>query len=69
MVFFDFCSFGLTTKGLKDFYSVPETEASFQQATRGFLGFKVPEELMAGTLNVILPYVRPVWNPLTCSGF
>lgn len=50
--------FVFSPDGLKDFYSVPETEASFQQATRGFLGFKVPEELMAGTLNVILPVLN-----------
>jgi len=51
-----FCVF--SNSGLEDFYKVPEIDASFQEATRGFLGFKVPAEIMSGTLNVILPVLQ-----------
>jgi len=36
-----FCVF--SKAGLRDFYKVPETHASFTEATRGFLGYKVTE--------------------------
>jgi hypothetical protein len=33
--------FTFSAKGLSYFYQIPETNASFTEATRGFLGFKV----------------------------
>jgi len=31
---------------LKEFYKLPENEASFTEATRAFLGLKLPAELL-----------------------
>jgi cytochrome P450 len=45
--------FVFSAKGLQDFYGVPETDASFTEATRGFLGYKVPEELLSGSMATI----------------
>ena len=44
--------------GLEEFYKVPETEASFTEATKGFLGVKVPEEIMRGSMATIQRVLR-----------
>lgn len=45
--------FVFSPQGLADFYRVPETDGSFTEATRGFLGFKVPEEILTGSMATI----------------
>jgi hypothetical protein len=39
--------------GLIDFYKIPEMHGSFTEATKGFLGYKVPEEILPGSMALI----------------
>lgn len=59
--------------GLEKFYKIPESQASFQEATkyvlvapffsvflilRNFIGYKVPAEVMTGNLNQVLAVLK-----------
>ena len=46
--------FVFSKKGLIEFYKIAEQDASFTEATRGFLGYKVPEEILSGTMKTVL---------------
>ncbi len=50
--------FVFSAEGLKDFYNVPESDASFTEATKGFLGVKVPEEILSGSMSTISRVLR-----------
>jgi hypothetical protein len=50
--------FVFSNKGLTDFYRIPETNASFLEATRAFLGYKVPKEVMEGEMPIIQRVLR-----------
>lgn len=50
--------FVFSAAGLDDFYNVPESQASFTEATKGFLGVKVPEEIMSGSMATITRVLR-----------
>jgi hypothetical protein len=46
--------FVFSKEGLNQFYKIAEHDASFAEATRGFLGYKVPEEILSGSMKTVL---------------
>ncbi|MGE0789931.1 MAG: cytochrome P450 [Sandaracinaceae bacterium] len=44
--------FVFSPEGLRSLYALPERDASFTEATRTLLGFKLPEELTAGDMGM-----------------
>eukprot|EP01091_Cochliopodium_minus_P002260 TRINITY_DN12123_c0_g1_i1.p1 TRINITY_DN12123_c0_g1~~TRINITY_DN12123_c0_g1_i1.p1 ORF type:complete len:485 (-),score=111.29 TRINITY_DN12123_c0_g1_i1:30-1391(-) len=50
--------FVFSKEELIEFYKVPEKDASFNEATRGFLGYKVPEEILSGTMKTVLVVLK-----------
>lgn len=50
--------FVFSNSGLTEFYHIPESNASFLEATRAFLGYKVPAEVMKGEMPTIQKVLR-----------
>lgn len=44
--------FVFSPEGLRSLYSLPEKDASFSEATRRLIGFKLPPELLAGDMTM-----------------